>query len=326
MAITPGRCPTDAAGLPLCPPFTEKDCIEVFKVYDQCVTEDALTRCVCSNDVCDSTVARIVSCSVIPDSVQCAFIGFGPFNPPFFRAVRVLQSVDVEVTAARANGSTCKFVTTLQDIVQAFMWAPEGTFVQCNILAVGDCNCEIVSPAPETQLICCTVKICKDIQVKALVKLLVPSYGFCEFQPCQAVAQPEFPCPPAGPIFPPQRCQTPPTVTITDAGTPAAGVTVQLRRNVPPFPVTINAVTDQAGVATFAEVGGFAGGVDQIIFQLTPGGKIVTFNVPLEFIDINGVAHDSATVCTITFNRVDTAPEQFEVFINNIQVQGLIDP
>ena len=51
MPIKPGKCPP--AG---CPPVTQKDCIEVFKVYDQCVAEEVLGSCVRAADFCPSPI------------------------------------------------------------------------------------------------------------------------------------------------------------------------------------------------------------------------------------------------------------------------------
>lgn len=321
MAITPGRCPPQG-----CPPPIEKDCIEVFKVYDQCVAEDILDNCVLADDVCTQTpipAGSTVSCSVVPDSATCTFIGFGPFNPPFFRPVRLLQQVNVSVTVTDPNGNVIcgPFNLLLSGITQAFMWAPDGTTVQCQILAVGPCSCDVVS-VDDNQYICCSVKICKEIQIKALVKLLVPTYGFCEFEPCVAVPQPEFPCPPEGPFFPPQRCQEPPTFTLLNAaGIGIGGVTISLSRGA----TVINRVTNAAGVASFADIGGFAGGIDTISFGDPATLKLVNFPIPLEFVDTTGTARDSATACEIVFQRTAILNE-YTVTIDGNQLAQVVDP
>lgn len=322
MAITPGKCPPVTG----CPPFTEKDCIEVFKVYDQCVAEEVLGSCVTAADFCLTPIPAdaVIDCSVVPGSAVCFFIGFGPFNPPFFRPVRVLQRVQVSVTVSVGGVVICgPFTITLQTVTQALLWAPPGTSVQCQVLAVGDCVCEVATdPVTGDQLICCQVKICKDIQVKALVKLLVPSYGFCEMEPCVAIPQPEFPCPPE-PVFPPQRCQEPPVVTLLNvAGVGLQGVPVSVIREVDGGTVTLTVTTGITGQAVFTNLGGFAGGLDTI--QFTVGGKTVTFPIPVEFTDATGVLRDSATVCTITFAQTLVAGA-FLVTIDG-NVFGTIDP
>jgi hypothetical protein len=51
--------------------------------------------------------------------------------------------------------------------------------------------------------VCCPVNLCLLIQSTALVKLLVPTYGFCVPAPCVVSPSPPFPCPPS-PLYPPQ--------------------------------------------------------------------------------------------------------------------------
>lgn len=315
MAIKPGKCPQEK-GTPQCPPFTGKDCIEVFKVYDQCATEELLGSCVRAADHCSAPIPQgaTITCEVVPDSARCFFVGFGPFNPPFYRPVLVLNEVQVNVTITSNATVICPtFTITLQGITQAQMWAPDGTFVQCQILAVGPCTCDLTTdPVTGDQLICCRVKVCKEIQVKALVKLLVPSYGFCEVDPCIAVPQPEFPCPPAQPLFPPQRCQESPVVSLLNHDeTPISGVTVFLIRS----SSTITAVTDATGNATFPTVGGFAGGIDTIQFTDPVTGKTLSFALPTEFTDPTGAAHDCSTACSICFTRTAEGATTFDVYI-----------
>lgn len=318
MPITPGKCP-QTEGRPNCPPFTEKDCIEVFKVFDQCAGEELLGRCVLASDFCPTSLPAdaAITCKVVPDTARCFFIGFGPFNPPFFRAVLVQNQVDIEITVRNAKGAVIcgPFVITLQGIFQAQMWAPPGTFVQCQVIAVGDCNCDLAEdPVTGGQLICCRVKVCKEIQIKALVKLLVPSYGFCELEPCVAAPQPFFPCPPEEPLFPPQRCQDPPVVAIPGA----ANVTVSIIR----AGTTITAVTNAAGIATFATLGAIVAG-DIVRFTVPSTTKVVSFTVPATFTDPSGTLHDSTTVCSIRFVKKEGTT--FDVFIDGIR-NGTVDP
>ncbi|MEW6425464.1 MAG: hypothetical protein AB1523_12125 [Bacillota bacterium] len=321
MAIRPGKCPP--AG---CPPFTEKDCIEVFKVYDQCAAEELLGGCVPAP--VPIPPGSTCTCSVVPGSAVCFFAGFGAFNPPYFRPVRVVNRVSVEGEVRDANGNLITtYTAALQALTQALMWAPPGTFVQCQILAAGDCTCEIVTdPVTGEQLICSQVKVCKEVQVKALVKLLVPSYGFCELDPCIPVPQPEFPCPPE-PIFPPQRCQEPPLITILEVvGTGIPNVDVTLRRKVDATTIDITKRTDIGGNATFAEVGGFAGSLDDIIFTDPVTGKTITFHVPVEFTDTAGVVHDSRTACVIVFQRTLVGVTTFNVTIDGFTLATPVDP
>ncbi len=323
MPITPGKCP-QVDGVPQCPPFTEKDCIEVFKVFDQCAGEELLGRCVRAADFCTVPIPddATISCTVVPNTARCFFIGFGDFNPPFFRPVLVQNQVDIEVTITDAAGTVIcgPFVITLEGIFQAQMWAPPGTLVQCQVIAVGDCTCDLATdPITGDQLICCRLKVCKEIQIKALVKLLVPSYGFCELDPCVPVPQPFFPCPPEQPLFPPQRCQEPPVVTLIDlAGVPIQGVTVNITRE----GTTVSANTDITGTATFTTLGAIVAG-DVVQFTDPASGKLVSFTVPPTFTDATGTLHDSNTVCSLQFVR--TAGTTFNLFIDGV-LNGTVDP
>lgn len=318
MAIKPGKCP-QTNGTPNCPPFTGKDCIEVFKVYDQCATEELLGSCVRAADHCAAPIPEnaTIACEVVPNSARCLFIGYGPFNPPFYRPVLVLNEVKVNVTI-RSNGTVIcpTFTVTLQGITQAQMWAPEGTLVQCQIIAVGPCSCDLTTdPATGDQLICCRVKVCKEIQIKALVKLLVPSYGFCELDPCSGVPQPEFSCPPAQPLYPPERCQETPLVVLQNQdGSAISGVTVSLLRS----SSVVTAVTDTSGNASFPDVGGFGGGFDTIQFTDPVTGKSLSFAIPMEFTDQTGALHDCSTVCSILFMRTAEGAATFDVSLDGV--------
>lgn len=264
------------------------------------------------------------------DSPGCFFLWF--FNSLLIISgvfqLSGMNRVSVEGEVRDANGNLITtYTAALQALTQALMWAPPGTFVQCQILAAGDCTCEIVTdPITGEQLICSQVKVCKEIQVKALVKLLVPSYGFCELDPCIPVPQPEFPCPPE-PIFPPQRCQEPPLITILEVvGTGIPNVDVTLRRKVDATTIDITKRTDASGNATFAEVGGFAGSLDDIIFTGPVTGKTITFHVPVEFTDTAGVVHDSRTACVIVFQRTLVGVTTFNVTIDGFTLATPVDP
>jgi hypothetical protein len=167
--------------------------------------------------------------------------------------------------------------------------------------------------------------------VKALVKLLVPSYGYCELEPCEPAPQPEFPCPPE-PIYPPQRCQDPPSFALQTLPLPAVGVpnvSISLIRKVDTTTVTITKVTNASGIASFAEIGGFAGGLDEIRFTDPLTSKTVVFPIPVEFIGTDTLPHDNATACNITFIRqgiVEPASLTYAVTIDNVIMVDLVDP
>lgn len=342
MPITPGECGfTVIAGvtIPTCPSFTAKDCILVNKVYDQCFTEDLATFSVPVGAACPGVTippGSTVGCIPIPGSATCTFAGTVAVTPPltpFFEEVLVLNSFQTMAPIFSPAGVTlCTPVLDLLGAARANLWAPPGTTVTCDIVAFGDCTCTLLSsPTGLPTILACTGKICKEIQVTAPVKLLVPTYGFCEVPACTFSAQPGFTCGP--PLFPPERCQTPPTVTLLAAGgAPIAGTTVTVTRLISGVPTVIaTATTNALGVATFPTIGGLEGALDTVSF--ISGVKLVSFPIPVEFTDVLGVAHDSATTCTLLFAGVVAMVNTFTVVINGfllgsgtVGVPALIDP
>ena len=322
MPITPGKCP-QVDGVPNCPPYSEKDCIEVFKIYDQCAGEELLGRCVLASEFCSDPIPAdaVITCNVVPNSARCFHIGFGEYNPPFYRPVMIQSQLDVEITVSDAAGNTIcgPFTTRIDGISQFQMWAPPGTLVQCQIIAVGDCACDLTTdPVTGDQLICCRVYVCKEIQIKALVRLLVPSYGFCELDPCTPVTLP-YACPGDEPLYPPQRCQEPPVVILQETDdSPIPNVNVSIIR----AGTTTTVLTDANGTATFTTLGAIvAGDIVQFVDPTTQA--LLSFTVPTTFTDTEGTLHDSNTVCTLQFTRVEGST--FNVFIDGIQ-NGVLTP
>jgi hypothetical protein len=76
--------------------------------------------------------------------------------------------------------------------------APTGTTISCEIPSSALTPLAVVG----TQ-VCGTVTICLLVESLAMVKLLVPSYGFCTPAPCVVSPAPPFACPPS-PLYPPQ--------------------------------------------------------------------------------------------------------------------------
>ena len=226
MPITPGECGfTVVAGvtIPTCPPFTAKDCILVNKVYDQCVTEELVTSQIPVTSACPGVTipaGATVGCIPIPGSATCTFAGTVAVTPPltpFFEEVLVINSFDISAPIFVAGVTVCLPTLTLTGAARADLWVPPGTNVTCDILAFGDCTCTLLaSPTGLPVVLACTGKICKELQITAPVKLLVPTYGFCEVPACTFLPQPGFSCPPE-PLFPPERCQGTPTVTVLGA-------------------------------------------------------------------------------------------------------------
>ncbi|MGD0621804.1 MAG: hypothetical protein ABSA82_04980 [Thermacetogeniaceae bacterium] len=335
MPITPGECGfTVIAGvtIPTCPSFTAKDCILVNKVYDQCFTEELVTSQIPVSSACPGVTipaGAAVACSPIPGSATCTFAGTVAVTPPltpYFEEVLVINSFQVSAPILVAGVTVCTPTLTLAGAARADLWVPPGTNITCDILSFGDCTCTLLaSPTGLPVVLACTGKICKEIQVTAPVKLLVPSYGFCEVPACTFLAQPGFACPPT-PLFPPERCQGTPTVVLLGLGMngPASGVTVYIYRA--GVQVAI-ATTDLTGTASFPTIGGLEGAID--VVQFTFLGKLVSFPIPLEFVDVVGVAHDSATTCSLIFTQTGTTTTGLPILtvtINGFLATGTVDP
>ncbi len=345
MPITPGECGfTIVAGvtIPTCPPFTAKDCILVNKVYDQCFAEELGTSGTIPLRVVfpciDIPPGSTVGCIPIPGSATCTFAGTVAVTPPltpFFEEVLVLNSFEAVAPIFSPAGVTlCAHTVTISAAARANLWAPPGTSITCDIVSFGDCSCTLLtSPTGLPIQLACVGNICKELQVTAPVKLLVPTYGFCEVPACTFSAEPGFACLPQ-PLFPPERCQLPPTVTILAVGgAPLVGTTVTVTRLIGGVPTVVaTAVTDITGTAAFPTIGGLEGALDTVSF-VSGGVKVVSFPIPIEFTDVLGVAHDSATACSLLFAGVAVLLNTYTVTVNGfllgsgtIGVPALIDP
>jgi hypothetical protein len=319
-------------------PATANDCILVNKVYDQCVTEELVTSQVPLTSVCPGVTipaGATVSCIPIPGSATCTFAGTVDVTPPltpFFEEVLVLNSFDISAPIFVAGVTVCSPTLTLTGAAQADLWVPPGTTVNCDILSFGDCTCTLLaSPTGLPVVLACTGKICKELQITAPVKLLVPSYGFCDVPACTFLPQPGFACPPE-PLFPPERCQGTPTVCLLGmGGVPISGMSIIITRD--GILPTITATTDLTGTASFPTIGGLEGAIDVVSFTYL--GKTVSFPIPLEFVDVAGIAHDSATTCSLIFIQTGftTGLPIFTVVINGFLlgsgtpgVPAMIDP
>ncbi|NLL58619.1 MAG: hypothetical protein GX244_08930 [Firmicutes bacterium] len=221
--LQPGLCPvSEYTGMRECPPTTEKDCLLVEKVFDQCFKEDIIVRqfpiptgpgAACHN-VDLSRVDR-VECTVL--SAECEVVDVSPPVTDNIRIITVRQDVELQIELFDDSISLCTFTETINDFFNqvplyvpppGVMFGPAGgPFVFCEVVnSTCFCSPETVPPGdPVTQVIC-TVKICKVVEVTAFVKLLVPLYGYCIPRPCEAAPQQiEIECPPADSLFPPQQ-------------------------------------------------------------------------------------------------------------------------
>ena len=178
-------------------PSFETVCIEVPKVYDFCFEADRRENVCTPLDSCEPPEGATVNCII--NSATCTEISRTAPDATGRANVTLAVTVDYTLKVLDASGMV---VCTFCDLIFSFtktivLCAPEGTFTNCEIVSSA-CTCLILGPQ-----ICCTFDLCIVVQSLAIVKLLVPSFGFCTPAVCEQVSpQPPFVCPPT--LFPPQ--------------------------------------------------------------------------------------------------------------------------
>ncbi len=205
--IVPGPCPPTG-----CPPPTEIVCIETKKVYDFCVNTRTTQECFEIPNPAPAphcpptgkTIDRAVppTCGIATES--CTLVTSTPV-PGRFGFVRAVFDVcfRLDITLTFTDGTTCTFTTDERCITKrAIIFAPPGTTIVCKVINrdCGPCRYSRIVDTIPTE-VCCDIALCLEIQSRAKVKLLVPSYGFCI--PSECVEFGGIPCPPE-PLFPPQ--------------------------------------------------------------------------------------------------------------------------
>ncbi len=225
--MQPGLCPFNPEkGRRECPPASEKDCVVVEKVFDQCFKEDIIVKNFSvpkgPGEPCekvDLTRVDRVECEVL--SAECVVVDVSPPIADNIRIITVRQDVEVKIELFDDSGHKpkllCTFTETITDFfnqVQLYvppagvLFGPDGgPFVFCEVVnSTCFCSPETVTEGEPVKNVICTVKICKIIEVTAFVKLLIPVYGFCVPRPCEAAPQQkEIECPPIEDLFPPQQ-------------------------------------------------------------------------------------------------------------------------
>ncbi|HEX6970951.1 MAG TPA: hypothetical protein VF234_01885 [Limnochordia bacterium] len=193
-AIVPGPCTHG------CPEPTEIVCIEVNKVYDFCFQTERQTPApfTVSSSVAPGMVGDAVECQVDVSQVVCTeLIALRQeLNNGF---ANVTLSITVPLIIGTPPNTERESITFLKTVT---LCAPEGTTVDCRVVAA-TCECVITRAVDTSRQVTCTVDLCIIIESTALVKLLVPSFGFCVPAPCVTFPQPPFVCPPED-LFPPQ--------------------------------------------------------------------------------------------------------------------------
>mgnify|MGYP001176429069 CR=1 len=175
----------------------ETVCIEVPKVYDFCFQTDRRENiCTPLGDFTPSDGAS-VQCKII--STSCSEVDRGEPDASGRANVTFAVTVNYKLKVVSATGQVER---RFDDLSFSFtktivLCAPEGTFTNCEIVNTS-CFCMILG-----EQICCTFDLCLVFQSLAIVKLLVPSFGFCTPAVCEQVSpEPPFVCPPT--LFPPQ--------------------------------------------------------------------------------------------------------------------------
>ena len=196
--IVPGPC------VGPCPPPTEIVCIETLKVYDFCFQRDTIENaCFTIPAACTPPVPVDVTVSCAVTAVSSAVVARVPLPPPAppqFARITFRVILTLSFTLTNPDGTVrCTFTADFPFLKTVVLCAPAGTDIDIEVRPSRCGPCFILGG---TQ-ICCELDFCILIQAKALVKLLVPAYGFCQPFECQVLPKPPLPCPPT-PLFPPQ--------------------------------------------------------------------------------------------------------------------------
>jgi len=201
--VIPGPCPKEG-----CPEPTEIVCIETLKVYDFCFQNDTIENaCFAIPAACMPPVSSAVTvvCSITDiDTVVVARTPLPPPAPTGFARITIRIIITLTFQLIKPDGSTlCRFTAQFPFVKTVALCAPVGTDVAVEVRASRCGPCFILGG---TQ-VCCEIDLCLLIQSRAVVKLLVPAYGFCVPAECVELPKTPLPCPPE-PLFPPQ-CPVP---------------------------------------------------------------------------------------------------------------------
>lgn len=172
-------------------------CIETFKVYDFCFQSERRENNCFDLGGTEIPTGSTISCQI--KKVTCEEVGRSEPDEDGRANVTIAVSVEAKVKIKDPEGHKIfKDVKTFGFTKTVLLCAPVGTDIICNIANAACGPCLIMG-----NQVCCTFDLCLIIQSVALVKLLVPSFGFCVPKVCEQVAPgPPFVCPPQ--LFPPQ--------------------------------------------------------------------------------------------------------------------------
>lgn len=197
--VFPGPCPRG-----VCPEPPEIVCIETLKVYDFCFQSDTIENaCFPIPAACAPPVTTAVTVVCTITNIASAIVARTPLPAPApvgFARISIRIIITLEFRLLRADGSTiCTFTTDFPFLKTVALCAPAGTNVVVEVRASRCGPCFILGGIQ----VCCEIDLCLLIQSRAVVKLLVPSYGFCVPAECVELPKTPLPCPPK-PLFPPQ--------------------------------------------------------------------------------------------------------------------------
>jgi hypothetical protein len=184
------------------PTPTEIACIFVPKVYDFCFEEDFLVSTTEVPESCGMLPAEAVAVLVV-DEVTCTT------GPPIAGVPEAEGFAFLPVTITVAG--TIRIFSSEGLLLCTFPAAPltlPKTVVVCHPDDRVTCDCSAFAAADlqvgVTDAVRVPVQICTIVECTAPVKLLVPSFGFCEPTRCTPAGfPPGFTCPPTD-LFPPQ--------------------------------------------------------------------------------------------------------------------------
>lgn len=177
----------------------EVDCILTTKVYDFCFLNVHQQECFEVDTIAPGTP---VDCEFVPLTsggplFECEeVVGLRQQLPDGRAQVTIRKRFRVRIF----NPSTGQTITTQtrSKTETIRICAPPGVDVVCEIASFGCGPCQAVNGT-----VCCQVDFCQLIEAMADVKLLVPTFGFCEPVPCELFMPKEFVCPPEQ-LFPEQ--------------------------------------------------------------------------------------------------------------------------
>jgi hypothetical protein len=170
-----------------CPTPSEIVCIYVHKIYDACSQRD------CREFIfqVDRSVSRIVSCQVVPGSIEVKNTSITQFDLGPLARVDATICADVSVTFIATDGTEHTIVRSVSFKKAVLLYAPNPDNFDYQVFAesVFEClSCRITTDGQ----IACFIGAFIILKVALFVQLLVPSFGFCPV-PVECEELPEIP-------------------------------------------------------------------------------------------------------------------------------------